>query len=121
MCWEDSEMIQKKEKLALLSLSIGSLIFASTGLVGVLLNFNCRAHGALRCLTASGLAPSHSPPPTHPQSSPLGTMACLSLEPTVTQLPGFVFCHSNGFTSWQPSGSMVRTPASLGDNSRQPG
>ena len=45
MCWEDSEMIQKKEKLTLFSLSIGSLIFASTGLVGVLLKFNCRAHG----------------------------------------------------------------------------
>lgn len=45
MCWEDSEMIHKKEKLTLFSLSMGSLIFASTGLVGVLLQFKCRAHG----------------------------------------------------------------------------
>lgn len=121
MCWEDSEMIHKKEKLTLFSLSMGSLIFAPTGLVGVLLQFKCRAHGhPLYGALARLVFPSHSPAPTRPQPSPLGTMACFSLEPTVTQLPGFVFSHSNGFTSWQPSGSMVRTPASLGDNSRQP-
>ena len=45
MCWEDSEMIHKKEKLTLFSLSMGSLIFAPPGLVGVLLQFKCRAHG----------------------------------------------------------------------------
>lgn len=40
-------MIHEKEKLTLFFLSIGSLIFAFTGLVGVFLQFKYRAHGHL--------------------------------------------------------------------------